>query len=40
LGAGFECLAAKSAVDTIISTWGKAKLRDLLQKELKDVIVE
>jgi len=38
MGSGFECWAARSAVDTLISTWGKAKLRDLLQKELKTVI--
>jgi hypothetical protein len=39
IGTGFENWAARSAVDTIISTWGKAKLRDLLQKELKGVIM-
>lgn len=39
IGDGFKDLAARAAVDTIISTWGKAKLRDLLQKELKDVIM-
>jgi len=39
IGTGFEIWAAISAVDTLISTWGEAKLRDLLQKELKGVIM-
>jgi hypothetical protein len=38
LGQGFENWAARSAVDTLISTWGKAKLRELLEKELNGVI--
>jgi hypothetical protein len=38
IGSGPENWAARSAVDTLISTWGKAKLKDVLQKELKDVI--
>jgi hypothetical protein len=38
IGPGLENLAARAAVDTFISTGGKAKLRDFLQKELKDVI--
>jgi hypothetical protein len=38
LGSGFENWAARNAVETLISTWGKAKLRDLLNNELKDVI--
>jgi len=38
IGTGFENWAARSAVDTLISTWGKAKLKDVLQKELADVI--
>jgi len=38
MGSGFENWAARSAVDTLISTWGKAKLKDLLNEELKDVI--
>jgi predicted acylesterase/phospholipase RssA len=38
IGSGIENWAARSAVDTLISTWGKAKLRDLLKDELKDVI--
>lgn len=38
MGSGFENWAARSAVDTLISTWGKAKLRDLLQTELKEFI--
>jgi hypothetical protein len=38
IGSGFENWAARSAVDTLISTWGKAKLKDVLQKELSDVI--
>jgi hypothetical protein len=29
---------ARSALDTLISTWGKAKLKEVLQTELKDVI--
>ena len=39
IGDAFKDLAARAAVDTIISTWGKAKLRHLLQKELKEVIM-
>jgi hypothetical protein len=38
IGAGLKDLAARTAIDGIISTWGKAKLRDLLQQELKEVI--
>jgi predicted acylesterase/phospholipase RssA len=38
MGSGFENWAARSAADTLISTWGKAKLKDLLNEELKDVI--
>lgn len=38
IGPGFENWAARSAADTLISTWGKAKLRALLQKELAGVI--
>lgn len=38
LGTGFEDYAARAAVDTLISTWGKAKLNEVLQKELRDVI--
>jgi hypothetical protein len=38
LGTGIESWAARNAVDTLISTWGKARLRDLLNNELKDVI--
>lgn len=38
IGAGFKDLAARTAIDGIISTWGRAKLRDLLQQELKEVI--
>jgi hypothetical protein len=38
MGSGLENWAARSAVDTLISTWGKAKLKELLQKELSDVI--
>jgi hypothetical protein len=40
IGAGLKDLAARMAIDGIISTWGKAKLRDLLQQELKEVIYE
>ena len=38
VGEGFDGWAARSAIDTLISTWGKAKLKDLLQQELADVI--
>ena len=38
IGPGFENWAARSAVDTLISTWGKAKLKEVLEKELSDVI--
>ncbi len=38
IGPGFENWAARSAVDTLISTWGKAKLKEVLEKELGDVI--
>jgi Patatin-like phospholipase len=34
----FDSWAARSAVDTLISTWGKAKLREVLEKELEAVI--
>jgi predicted acylesterase/phospholipase RssA len=34
----FDAWAARSAVDTLISTWGKAKIKDYLQEQLKDVI--
>ncbi len=38
LGSGFENFTARAAVDTLISTWGKAKVKEVLQKELSDVI--
>lgn len=38
LGTGFESFVARAAVGALISTWGRAKLKDLLQKELSDVI--
>ncbi len=38
IGSGFESWAARGAVDTLISTWGKAKIKEVLQKELGDVI--
>jgi hypothetical protein len=38
IGPEFENWVARSAVDTLVSTWGKAKLKDLLHNELKDVI--
>ena len=38
IGSGFENWAARSAVDTLISTWGKGKIKAVLQKELKGVI--
>ena len=34
----FEKLAARGAADTLISTWGRAKIKAYLQEELKDVI--
>jgi len=40
LGSGEENWLARCAVDTLISTWGRAKLRGLLQKELAGVIAE
>ncbi|MBV8630848.1 MAG: hypothetical protein JOZ83_07995 [Silvibacterium sp.] len=33
-----EAWTARSAVDTLISTWGRAKLREVLERELKEVI--
>jgi hypothetical protein len=38
IGSGFENWAARSAVDTLISTWGKGKVKEVLQKELKGMI--
>lgn len=38
IGSGLENWAARSAVDTLISTWGKAKLKEALEKELSEVI--
>jgi predicted acylesterase/phospholipase RssA len=40
IGPGFEGWAARSAVDTLISTWGKSKLKEVLQRELKGVIAD
>ena len=40
VGTGFEGWAARSAVDTLISTWGKAKLKDTLQTQLGSLIVD
>lgn len=40
VGDGFDGWAARAAADTLISTWGKAKLREVLQNELKDVIAD
>jgi hypothetical protein len=37
-GTGIEDLAARAAVDTLISTWGKGRLKELLNKELGEVI--
>ena len=34
----FDKFAARSAADTLISTWGRAKIKAYLQAELKDVI--
>lgn len=36
--ADFEAWAARSALDTLISTWGKAKVREVLETQLKEVI--
>lgn len=38
MGTGFDCWAARSAADTLISTWGKAKLKKLLQNQLGNLI--
>jgi hypothetical protein len=38
IGPGWKDVAALSAVDILISTWGKAKLKELIEKELRDVI--
>jgi hypothetical protein len=38
IGPGFESWAARAALDTLISTWGRAQLKEVLQKELNDVI--
>jgi hypothetical protein len=40
VGDGFDGWAARAAADMLISTWGKAKLREVLQNELKDVIAD
>jgi hypothetical protein len=34
----FENWAARNAANTLIHTWGKAKLREILEDQLKDVI--
>jgi predicted acylesterase/phospholipase RssA len=36
----FDCWAARSAADTLISTWGKSKLKEVLQKELAGLILD
>lgn len=36
----FDCWAARSAVDTLISTWGKCKLKEVLQKELSGLVLD
>jgi len=38
VGTGIEDVAARAAVDTLISTWGKGRLKELLNKELGEVI--
>jgi hypothetical protein len=38
IGGGFDCWAAQLAAKILISTWGKAKLKAALQKELAEVI--
>jgi len=38
LGSGFENFTARQVVDGLISTWGKAKLKEYFQNNLKDVI--
>lgn len=37
LGSGFENFAARQVVDGLLSTWGKAKLREFFQKNLEGV---
>jgi hypothetical protein len=36
----FEAWAARSALDTLISTWGKRKINAFIRKELSGVIVD
>jgi len=38
LGTGLESFTVRSAVDTVISTLGRVKIKDFLQEELKNVI--
>lgn len=38
IGPGFKDAAARAAVDTLISSWGRDKLDDILWKKLGDVI--
>lgn len=38
IGSGFESFTARSTVDVLISTWARGRLKDLLQKQLSDVI--
>jgi hypothetical protein len=36
----FEAWAARSALDTLISTWGKRKINSFIRKELNGVVVD
>jgi hypothetical protein len=36
----FEAWAARSALDTLISTWGRGKIREILLKELDGLVVD
>ncbi len=38
LGGGVDGFGARAAADTLIATWGKAKIKNYLQSALKDVI--
>jgi hypothetical protein len=38
IGPGFDAWAARAALDALISTWGRAKVKDFLNSKLKGVI--
>lgn len=40
IGPGLKDAAARATIDALIATWGRDKLRDLLNKKLEDVIVD